>query len=315
MLNSVSGSFFPSEGINVQKCDLRTVGSRRYGALSPLRYPGGKASLAGLFTDLIKTLDSQICCYVEPYAGGADAGIALLREGIIDQLVINDIDPAVYSFWKAVTAENNRMLEQIAKVPLTIEEWKRQRDIYRDPGARIGFELGFAFFYLNRTNRSGILTGGVIGGIQQEGRYKIDARFNRKTLIERVSALDDFRDRIVVTANDGRTVIRKYADRTDTFMYIDPPYVKAGAKLYLNSFDGRDHIALSNIIKELDPPHWLITYDDSSLIKALYRDYPQGLLELSYSANRKTRAEELLVASAKVAAVMRQLDSCSAQSA
>ena len=284
---------------------IRIVGGRRYTTISPLRYPGGKASLAGPLTDLINTLDNHITYYVEPYAGGAGTGITLLREGKIDRLVINDIDPAVYSFWKTVTTENDRLLEQISKVPLTIEEWKRQRAIYRNPNTKAGFELGFAFFYLNRTNRSGILTGSVIGGLQQQGAYKIDARFNRKTLVDRIHALSKISDRITVTAKDGRTVIREYARRTDTFMYIDPPYVKAGPRLYLKSFDRHDHINLANTIKKTAPPYWLMTYDNSPLVRELYQGYPQGVLELAYSANRKTRAEELVIASPRIATAVR----------
>lgn len=284
---------------------IRIVGTRRYTTISPLRYPGGKASLAGPLADLINTLDSHITCYVEPYAGGAGTGITLLREGIIDRLVINDIDPAVYSFWKTVITENDRLVEQINKVPLTIEEWKRQRAIYRNPNTRAGFELGFAFFYLNRTNRSGILTGGVIGGLQQQGAYKIDARFNREALANRIRALSEIGDRITVTAKDGRTVIREYARRADTFMYIDPPYVEAGSRLYQKSFDRHDHINLANTIKKTAPPYWLMTYDDSHLIKELYQGFPQGVLNLAYSANRKTRAEELVIASPRVATAVR----------
>lgn len=283
---------------------MRIVGARRHTTISPLRYPGGKASLAGPLANLINTLGSHITCYVEPYAGGVGAGITLLHEGIVDRLVINDIDPAVYSFWKTVTTENDRLVEQISKVPLTVEEWKRQRAIYRNPNTGVGFELGFAFFYLNRTNRSGILTGGVIGGLQQNGAYKIDARFNRETLVNRIRALSEIGDRIEVTAKDGRTIIREYAKRENTFMYVDPPYVKAGSRLYLKSFDRHDHINLAGTIKETAPPYWLMTYDDTPLVRELYQGFPQGVLELAYSTNRKTRVEELVVASPKVAAAI-----------
>lgn len=292
-------------GLLRQTRTMRIVGARRHTTISPLRYPGGKASLAGPLANLLNTLDSHITCYVEPYAGGAGAGITLLREGIVDRLVINDIDPAVYSFWKTVTTENDRLVEQIGKVPLTIEEWKRQRAIYRNPNTGVGFELGFAFFYLNRTNRSGILTGGVIGGLQQNGAYKIGARFNRETLADRIRALPEIGDRITVTAKDGRTIIKEYAKREDTFMYIDPPYVGAGSRLYLKSFDRPDHINLANTIKETEPPYWLMTYDDAPLVRELYRGFPQGVLELAYSTNRKTRVEELVVASLRVAAAIR----------
>jgi len=279
---------------------LRIVASRRYGTLSPLRYPGGKAALAGLFADIIGDLGLHTPRYVEPYAGGAGAGIALLRQGIVDHLVINDIDPAVYAFWCAVIRHNKQFVEMVRTIPLSISEWTRQRAIYRArPNNTL--ELGFAFFYLNRTNRSGVLNAGVIGGRNQSGKYKIDARFNRNTLAERLESIGALADRITVTNLDGRSVIQDYATDESTFLYIDPPYVRAGSHMYLNAFDGRDHKALAEVVKGIEKAHWIMTYDVASLIEKLYSAYYQARLEISYSARYPGKAEELLIASPTVA--------------
>ena len=286
---------------------IRVLASRRYGTHSPLRYPGGKASLAGFFGDIISSLQIAHPLYIEPYAGGVGAGIALLRQGIVDRLAINDIDPAVHAFWRSAVEDNARLIARVATVPLTIEEWQRQREIYRSRDESDLLALGFAFFYLNRTNRSGILNAGVIGGQQQLGNYKIDARFNRETLIERLASIGALADRIVVSDLDGRTVIKKYAHDPSAFMYIDPPYVQAGSQLYLNAFDGRDHTALAAVVRTVEQAHWLMTYDTAPLIENLYRDYFQCRLELTYSARYPGRAEELLVASGTVANVVRSL--------
>lgn len=286
---------------------LRVVGSRRYGTLSPLRYPGGKAALAGFFADIIATLGIEGARYIEPYAGGVGAGIALLREGIVQHLVVNDIDPAVHAFWKSVVANNADFVELVASTPLTIGEWQRQREIYRSRDESDVLRLGFAFFFLNRTNRSGILNAGVIGGQRQEGKYKIDARFNRHTLVERLTAIGDLADRITVSDFDGRTVIQRYSHDSRSFMYIDPPYVQAGSQLYLNAFDGRDHKALSAIVNSVEKAHWLMTYDTAPLIEKLYQDQFQCRLELTYSARHPGQAEELLVASPSVAQVIKAL--------
>lgn len=286
----------------------RIVASRRYGTVSPLRYPGGKAALAGLFGDVIGRLGLGEARYVEPYAGGAGAGIALLREGLVRELVINDIDPAVHAFWRVVVDRNDELVKRVRSVPLTIEEWKRQREIYRageagdDP-----MSLGFAFFYLNRTNRSGVLNAGVIGGQAQAGRYKIDARFNRDTLAERLQELGKLAERITVTDLDGRTVIQEYASDVSTFMYIDPPYVQAGSFLYLNAFDARDHRALADVVNRIEGAQWLVTYDDAPLIEKLYKRHFTARLSMNYSARYPGRAEELLVASSDVAAALGEL--------
>nr|WP_269812984.1 DNA adenine methylase [Ornithinimicrobium sediminis] len=270
-----------------------------------MRYPGGKASLAGLFADLIAELCATDVTYVEPYAGGAGAGIALLREGCVEKLVINDIDPAVFAFWKSVTEENAAFLDWVNSVPLTLEEWQKQRAIYRNKSSD-AFTLGRAFFYLNRTNRSGVLNAGVIGGKAQQGKYKIDARFNRATLTERLAAIGRLAPAIEVSDLDGRSVIRRYGSNRSTFMYIDPPYIQAGSQLYLNAFDGRDHRALSKVVNEIATADWLMTYDLAPLAEGLYVGHFQATLDLNYSARYPGRAEELLVASPAVADILKR---------
>jgi DNA adenine methylase len=283
---------------------LRIRAARRYGTLSPLRYPGGKSALAGLFADILGGLEIKSPRYVEPYAGGAGAGIALLREGLVEHLVINDIDPAVFSFWKSVVSRNAEFIELVSNTPLTVEEWKRQRTIYRTSDPSNLLELGFSFFYLNRTNRSGVLNAGVIGGQEQKGNYKIDARFNRETLTSRLQEIGRLSERIEVTDLDGRTIIQRYSSDPSTFMYIDPPYVQAGSQLYLNAFSGNDHKALAEIIRTTGEAHWLLTYDTSPVIEKLYDDCFQCKLEISYSARYPGRAEELLIASKSVAEIL-----------
>lgn len=285
---------------------LEVPASRRWGTLSPLRYPGGKAALAGLFADLIERMDLQDPIYVEPYAGGAGAGVALLRKGLVSRLVINDIDPAVHAFWASAVHSNADFIDRVNDIALTVEEWRRQRDIYRSKTAPM-MDLGFAFFYLNRTNRSGVLNAGVIGGQDQTGNYKMDARFNRTTLVERLTALGDLAERIEVTDLDGRTVIRSYADNPSAFMYVDPPYVVAGSRLYLNAFERRDHEALATALKQANGAQWLLTYDITPLIEHLYSDHFTCRLALNYSARHPGKAQELLVATPEVARHLRSL--------
>lgn len=285
---------------------LTVTASRRYGTLSPLRYPGGKASLAGFFADLIAEVGIEHARYVEPYAGGAGAGIALLREGLVDQLVINDIDPAVHAFWMSAVHDNHRFVRLVNKTPLTIEEWRRQRSIYQAGDSTNLLELGLAFFYLNRTNRSGILNAGVIGGQAQNGNYLLDARFNRATLTERLTAIGSLADRITVSDLDGRTVIQNYGDDPATFMYIDPPYVHAGSQLYLNAFDGRDHQSLASVVTSITKAHWVVTYDTAPLIERAYKGEFQCRLAINYSARHPGKAEELLIGSPAVAAAIKK---------
>lgn len=286
----------------------KIAATRRYGTLSPLRYPGGKAALAGFFADVISDLGLTSPRYVEPYAGGAGAGVALLRHGVVEHLVVNDLDPAVHAFWHCVVHQTDDFIRLIEKTPLTIPEWLSQRDTYRAADETDLLRLGFAFFYLNRTNRSGVLRGGVIGGLKQTGNYKIDARFNRQALVDRVRAIGNLRDQITVSNTDGRAVILEVADDENSFLYIDPPYVKAGSQLYLNSFGHRDHAALAKIVNAVSGAHWLMTYDTSPLIEELYAGQFQREYELNYSARHPGKADELMIASSRVARAITSLE-------
>ncbi|MBX3100771.1 MAG: DNA adenine methylase [Salinibacterium sp.] len=269
----------------------------RLGNHSPLRYPGGKSKLAGFFADVILEAGMQDVTYVEPFAGGAGAGLALLASGLVDRVVINDLDPAVHSFWSSVRNEPVEFARRIESVPLTLSEWDRQRQIYKSADGRDPLKLGFAFFYLNRTNRSGVLHAGVIGGKSQSGTYKMDARFNRGELARRIRAIGSQADQIELTYDDGRKCVEKWAPMRGTFLYVDPPYVVAGGSLYLNAFDDRDHAILARTMNERASDRWLLTYDDAPLVRDLYRERPIFEFELHYSAHRVGKARELLIAS------------------
>jgi len=278
--------------------------SGRTAAVSPLRYPGGKAALAGFFGSVINQLDVKPTTYVEPYAGGAGAGVALLRQDVVEHLVINDVDPAVHSFWTSVTRQATRFADLVADTSLDVEEWRKQKEIYRAKDESDQLALGFAFFYLNRTNRSGILNAGPIGGVRQNGNYKIDARFNRGQLAERIASIGALAHRITVLGVDGMTVVHRYAGDLGAFVYIDPPYVEMGGSLYLNAFTHRDHADLAEKLDRQQDGNWVVTYDPSDFIRHLYRFHDVREYQLSYSAHRTGKANELLIASRPVARLL-----------
>ena len=269
---------------------------------TPLRYPGGKSRLAGFLRNVIELGGWADREYAEPYAGGAGAALSLLMEGIVPRIAINDLDPAVFRFWRAAVHESDRFAEQIRSIPLNLDEWRNQRATYRDSAAP-DFERGFAMFYLNRTNRSGVLHAGVIGGQKQSGSYKIDARFNREELAKRVEAIGSRSDDITVTSLDGTEFIRIKLD-AGAFVYADPPYYEKGALLYLNAFDDDAHEALADLLTNRPDATWLLTYDDCAAIRRLYRGRYQGTFELPYSAHKAERARELMVMSTPVRRAM-----------
>lgn len=262
---------------------------------TPLRYPGGKSKL-GRFLGAVfaqnKLVDGW---YAEPYAGGAGAGLYLLFRGYASRFILNDVDRAVVSFWRAILQHNEKFARRIETIPLSVNEWDRQKAAYSSEA--MGFDLGFAFFYLNRTNRSGIMNGGIIGGRGQHGPWGIDARFNRLELAARVRAIAQYRRAISVKrldALDFLTSLESIARGKRILVCLDPPYFGKGRDLYTNYYTAEDHAAIAARVRTLRLP-WVLTYDDCPEIRNLYRRSRMYESEVTYSAREASRGRELLM--------------------
>lgn len=264
---------------------------------SPLRYPGGKAKLARFMEFIIKERGYIGGTYIEPFAGGAGIAVELLLRDVVSRIVINDYDKGIWSFWKAILTETERFISEIRTVPLTINEWEKQRSICLNYNKKYSFELGFATFYMNRTNRSGIIKGGVIGGLEQTGKWKIDARFNRESLISRIESIALRKKDIRLYNQDITTFIEHYVPfySEKAMIYFDPPYFKKGKQLYMNFFEVEDHKRIERVIRNGVECDWIVTYDDAPEIREIYDSYPVMLYDLNYSVSKKCRASELMV--------------------
>jgi DNA adenine methylase len=272
---------------------------RRY--YSPLRYPGGKTILFPFLVKKIEESGLHDVTYVEPFAGGAGAALALLFNEVVDHIVINDLDKAIYAFWRSAIFESERFIQKIEHTPVTVKQWRKQKAIYesRRPNR---FDLGFATFFLNRTNRSGILNGGPIGGLDQTGKWKIDARYNKKALIQRIRDIAEYKGRITVTNEDGVDLISRYLRKKNVFVYLDPPYFEKAADLYLNIFQEKDHARLAKKLNAHSDATWLLTYDNQLAIRKLYTERTVVDFSLSYNAYESRRGEELMILSDRLAA-------------
>ena len=261
---------------------------------SPLRYPGGKSQLFSYMEEFIKFNSFQDYTYVEPFAGGAGLALKLLYRGIVNRIMINDYDLAIYAMWYSCLNKPEEMCEMIRTVPLTIEEWNKQREIYLTPEENSLLDLGFATLYLNRTNRSGIVTGGVLGGKEQSGKYKMDVRFNRHTLTRKVMDIFEHKNQIDLTNFDAKYILSgDYKLGEKCFLNIDPPYVKKGEKLYRNFFSENDHRELAKLIACCNHP-WVVTYDICDLVAEIYQAFRRSELDVRYSANIKRNAHEYI---------------------
>lgn len=260
---------------------------------SPLRYPGGKSRISDFMREVV-LLNGCRKHYVEPFAGGAGVALSLLYDSTVDMITINDKDSAVSSFWWSAVYDSEEFCNKIENVPITVEEWKRQRDIQCDETSS-KLDIGFSTFFLNRTNRSGVIDAGPIGGHDQKGNYKIDARFNKDELILRVKKLGRFRDKINVTDMDAGDLIKHYLPKlsTDCLVYLDPPYLKQGPNLYLNHFTYDDHRKLSKNISSLTQK-WVVSYDNQPDIRDLYSQYSGRTFSINYSVVNGREGSEVM---------------------
>jgi DNA adenine methylase len=266
-------------------------------SLSPLRYPGGKAKIYNKVKNLIEVNDYGDRTYVEPFAGGFGIGIALLSDGVVKKAILNDYDIHLYHFWYSILNNTDELLKLIRDTPITVEERANQKQIYKDQHSSI-VEDGYATLFLNRVNFSGVLNGGPIGGLSQNGTYRIDCRFNKEEIATRVEAVAQFKSRIRLGKSDGSQLIIELAAESERkdFFNIDPPYVIKGSRLYKNYFKDQDHKDLGKVISDtLIKPPWIVTYDDCSLIREIYKGYTMKAYGIQHNVASCFTGKELVV--------------------
>ena len=263
---------------------------------TPLRYPGGKARLGPFFGELIRSNRLLDKAYVEPFAGGAGVAIYLLLGEFVNSIYINDLDRSVHAFWQSILGYTEEFCELVQSVPLTPQEWYRQKSILAS-GHRSSdtLRLGFATFYLNRTNRSGIMNGGMIGGKKQSGRWKLDARFNRTELVHRITRISRYRQRIHLSNEDALSFLKRLSPKLgkETLLYLDPPYYMKGQRLYTNFYRHDDHLNISQFLTSIEFP-WVVSYDNHPAIRLLYSGFRRSRYTLEYSARERRKGSEVM---------------------
>lgn len=263
---------------------------------TPLRYPGGKAKLSGFIKSVFADNSLMDGHYVEPYAGGAGIAFEVLFLECASHIHLNDIDRAVYCFWDAVVNHTDWLCKKITDTRISISQWKKQKAIHRDAANADPLELGFALFFLNRTNRSGILNGGVIGGLDQTGEWKIDARFNKPDLIQRIKKIASYRSRISIYNLDAAKFITEIISKLQqkALVYLDPPYFVKGKRLYRNHYKKNDHQVIAELIKSKISQRWIVSYDNVQDIIDLYAGHRRAVYNLDYSAAKRSVGSEVM---------------------
>jgi DNA adenine methylase len=264
---------------------------------SPLRYPGGKAKLSAYVENIFDINELNDGHYVEPYAGGAGVALALMFSERASHIHINDINLGVYAFWHSVLYETEELSKKIADTVVSIEQWAIQKSIMKNAHEATLLEIGFAMFFLNRTNRSGIINAGVIGGQKQDGNWKIDARYNKLELLERIEHIAEYRDRISLYNLDACKLIESIAPKlpSKSLIYFDPPYYMKGNSLYENHYKPEDHQAIFDMIKSNVNTHWIVSYDNVAPIREIYAGMRQLIYDIGYSARDVYNGSEVII--------------------
>lgn len=276
---------------------------RRLVHFTPLRYPGGKAKLSEYVKEIIRTNKLYDGEYVEPYAGGAGVALELLFQEYVTKVHINDLSEPIYSFWKSVLNDTEELCRLVKNTRLSVPSWDRQKRIFANPKDHSFVQLGFAAFFLNRTNRSGILNGGIIGGRDQSGPWKIDARYNADELIFRIQSIAKMRRKIKLTQSDALNLLRSGLPKwpKKTLIYLDPPYYEQGRELYYDYYKPDDHAELAKFIgSKMDGRFWIVSYDNVAPIKKLYSDFRSITYNVGYSAREMKTGKEVMFFSPKV---------------
>lgn len=262
---------------------------------SPLRYPGGKYKLYKYVSELVK--ENKCTTYIEPFCGGAAIALELLFEGIVKDVIINDYDYTIFCFWNSILHETDEFVQLILDTQITMDEWHKQKAVRNELDTHSSLEIGFSTFFLNRTNRSGIIDkAGPIGGLSQQGDYPIDCRFNKVRLISQIQKIAEYKDHIMIYNMEALDFIEDIIlKKRKNFVFFDPPYYGKGPGLYTNFYSHGDHANLANtILQRLKHRKWIVTYDNVNAIKAMYTKVPSIEFKLQYTLQRKRSSSEVM---------------------
>ena len=264
--------------------------------LSPLRYPGSKIRVVDYMSKVLDFNGFRADILVEPFVGGGSVFLNFLANDWAKRVIIGDKDRLIFSFWKTLFGDTRYLINFIRKVNINLREFKYYKQITVNQSEYEEKKLAEACLFLNRTSYSGLLTDdvGPIGGKLQKSEYKIDCRFNRKTLIERIEEIAKFKPKVKVLPYDWERTIDYALEKSKEaklLFYLDPPFYLKGHLLYRCYFENGEHYELSEKIKSLKFK-WILSYDKGPEIRKMYSEFIKKGLAFPYSLNSSARRIE-----------------------
>lgn len=269
--------------------DSKVVNVAAVAHLSPFRYPGGKTWLVPRVRQWLRNANLSAREFAEPFAGGAIVALSALFEKLVQKITLVEKDDDVAAVWKVIVyGEGSRLAQRIVEFELTIDSAKA----ILAKEASSEFERAFATILRNRVQRGGILAPGASMLKRGENDKGILSRWYPQTLQNRIDAIVRKRDDIAFMHGDGIEFIRQNACRPDTAFFIDPPYTKAGRRLYSHS--EVDHSELFRVARTIRGD-FLMTYDNSDEIRALARRHGFQTALIPMKTTHHAVVKELLV--------------------
>jgi DNA adenine methylase len=236
---------------------------------SPFRYPGGKTWLVPRVRRWLRSLPSRPKKFIEPFAGGAIAGLTVAFEDLADTVLLAEKDEQVAAVWKTIIASDKGaewLANEIVNFNLTLESAKLMLASHPTSTKKLALKT----IVQNRISHGGILANGA--GLLKNGENGkgILSRWYPATLKKRILEISRIRKRIAFIQGDGFDVIKKYLDKLDVSFFVDPPYTaskkKAGTRLY--KYHQVDHEKLFELMSKVKGD-FLMTYDDADEVRAL----------------------------------------------
>jgi len=233
--------------------------------ISLYRYPGGKSGLIDYLATLLDP--KKMATFVSAFAGATHMGLSLLEAGVIGHLVINDLEYGVFSLFNVIKERPDKLMKLIIeKTPTRDEFFKCQEQMVNEYEGLSEVESAWAFLVVNRLGRNGIYDSNPMSDML--------CRWNSKTLLKRILMIHKMSNKITVLCCDALEVIEEYYWRSNTTIFLDPPYYKKGKVLYKHYYTEEDHLNLRDLIGSLvhDFPcaDVIMTYDDCEEVRRMY---------------------------------------------
>ncbi len=264
--------------------------------LSPFRYPGGKTWLVPEIRNWLRSARRMPDVFVEPFAGGAMAGLTAAAEELAYSVVLSELDEDVASVWATIFDGTEREISWLCNRILEFEvSLENVQAVLTEEPSTLRAKA-FRTLIKNRMQRGGIMAAGA--GLVKTGEAGrgLNSRWYPETLSKRIGLLRTLRDRVSFQRCDAFQTIQQFIANPNAFFFIDPPYTaggkKAGKRLYTHS--EVDHEALFSLMA-ISRGSVMMTYDDTKEVRQMAISHGFRIQTVPMKSTHHAIMHELLI--------------------